>query len=207
MHHDTPIIIEFAGLPAAGKTTAVNLLRDSFLARGVSYKVIPTALNVSPLAHFKKEWTFDAWSICRTIMYLLEESIDSKNDIVIIQRGLLDSLCWLEWFRANGKIEPVLAQKIEEFVKIPQWFQKTSLTIALLADFKTGLQRRGKIGKIVNPETYTQLRAAYDTTLNSLRTIKSNNIVVIETDTLSPSQVHNLIIERLRTLNIVLDLK
>ena len=203
MSQDKPIIIELAGLPATGKSTTSNLLKNTFVHQGLNCKIIPTALTSSPLAQSKTEWIFDAWHICKTIMFLLEESLHSKNDFIIIERGLVDSLCWLEWFRLNYQIEHSLIQRIEDFATIPEWFKQTNLTIVLLADFKTALQRRGKISRIINPNTYQQLRTAYEIKINSFHANQNfKNIHVYETDNISPNQIHNLIIEKIKVLDI-----
>lgn len=196
MSEKIPKIIEFAGLPAAGKTTNIQLLEKYLSDRNINSKIIKTASTISPINNYKTDWTFDAWSICRTVMKLIEA--DNKNDCIIVERGLFDSICWLEWFRNSGRITTSEFETIKKFALIEKWFNQVDLTVVLQVEFTTALARGRTPGKIVNYDVYKELRYAYDTIIKELHSDRHiRNIVMYETDNLSPSDVNNLLIEEL----------
>jgi len=89
-------VIEFAGLPKAGKTTAVNQLY-SFLKRcGFGVKVVVERASVCPIRD-KRHATFNIWTAATTLAQLLEYTQDPPRpddpDIVVLDRGLFDSIC------------------------------------------------------------------------------------------------------------------
>ncbi|MEM8613785.1 MAG: hypothetical protein AAGF93_17300 [Cyanobacteria bacterium P01_H01_bin.105] len=198
MSKGVPKIIEFAGLPAAGKTTIIQLLEKYLRDRNINCQLIGTASTVSPISNYKTDWTFDVWSICRSIMKLIEVSNIEDNEWIIVERGLIDSLCWLKWFRDSGHITTSEFEIIKEFALIAEWLNKIDLVIVLQVELATALARGRTPGRVVNHAVYKELRCAYDTTIKEVQSSKHiHNIVMYETDEMSPSTVCKLLLERL----------
>lgn len=162
--------LELAGLPASGKTTTAYLLLDELIKRGLHCDVIPEAAARSPLSYLKRKWQFNAWTLCQAVTSILEHEARPAHDLVVLDRGLVDALCWIRWYRLTGVIEGAIADVLESFVRVQTWFQKLGLVVVLRVKFETALQRRGLTGRILNPHTYQELHEAYDFVLNNLKT-------------------------------------
>ena len=185
-----PLFVELAGLPAAGKTTTAELVKKRLSERGLRCTVVPEAAEKSPLSHFKRDWRFNAWTLCQAVSSVLEHNSTQNYNVVVLDRGLIDALCWIEWFRSKSEINFTTATILESFVRIPTWFQEPKVIVALRVQFETALSRRGTSGRIVNPQTFRELRKAYERAISELlQNGQCANIHIIDTDELSPNQV------------------
>jgi thymidylate kinase len=185
----TPILVEFAGLPAAGKTTATNLLAERLRNRGLQITVVSESAAESPLGRLKRDWHFNAWTLCHTTQRLLEVSSENGTQFVIVDRGLFDAFCWIEWFKAKKGIPPRTAEVLQLFATLRDWLAIPHVVFCLSARFETSLKRRGHTGRIVNPQTFSELEAAYQAGLNSLSEHEKELVQPILTDDLSPDEV------------------
>src|SRR5690349_21164219 len=104
-NHGSPLFLELAGPPASGKTTTARLVWERFAGKGVHCSIVPEAAARSPLVNLKRSWTFNAWTLCQTVSSVLERTNSQQEDIVVLDRGLIDSLCWIQWFRSRGEID------------------------------------------------------------------------------------------------------
>ncbi|MEM7134309.1 MAG: hypothetical protein AAF702_49015 [Chloroflexota bacterium] len=203
MYPTFPMVIEFAGNPAAGKSTAIQNLAQQMKEQGVRCELIPSALSISPLSHFKTEWIFDAWIICQSINTLLETCWNSETDIVIFDRGLVDTLCWLECFKNRGMIDDETQKIVENFARIGTWFDRISLVAVMRVDFTTALYRKGQSGSVINQQTFSELDIAYKSVLSRLESDKiSARIIELHTDRLSPMEVCNFILSQVPTYSV-----
>lgn len=185
-----PVFLELAGLPASGKTTTASLLKQRLTKRGLRGTIVPEAAAESPLLHLKRDWRFNAWTLCQAVASVVEHADTEQHDVVVLDRGLLDALCWIKWFRLRSEIDTATASALESFALVPTWFRKTAVTVVLHVRFETALQRRGATGRIVNPRTFQELRRAYDGTVNELLQRElAKHVRMLETDDMSPDQV------------------
>jgi predicted ATPase len=102
-----PIVIEFAGVPKAGKTTTLGQLQ-SFLKRcGFRVEVVIERASVCPIRD-KKHSNFNVWTACTTLAQILEKTQDPPRiddpHILILDRGLFDSICWLTFMERLERI-------------------------------------------------------------------------------------------------------
>ncbi|MBO9124070.1 MULTISPECIES: NUDIX hydrolase [unclassified Rhizobium] len=95
-----PIVIEFAGSPKAGKSTCIGSL-DIFLRRNnFRTKILTERASVCPIPN-KFDPIFNVWTACAALNQLSETLANSakKVDVIILDRGFFDALCWFEWQR------------------------------------------------------------------------------------------------------------
>jgi hypothetical protein len=89
------IVIEFAGVPKAGKTTTLGAVQ-AFLRRcGFRVNVVVERASVCPIKD-KKDSNFNIWTACTTLVQILDQtqippSVDDP-EILILDRGILDSI-------------------------------------------------------------------------------------------------------------------
>jgi thymidylate kinase len=199
-----PFFLELAGLPAAGKTTAAELLRERFVRLGLRVSVIPEQAAHSPLVKLKRDWRFNAWTLCMVVADTLALAHDSGSDVLIVDRGLVDALCWFAWYRKNGELSTADADVLCSFAKMPEWFRRIGMVIVLKANYATALARRGKTGRILNPLTFKELDAAYEEALRGLTALPTNpRIECLWTDQRTPSEVFDWMIDRIRESRIL----
>lgn len=199
-----PVIIELTGLPAAGKTSAAQLLTSRLQARGVSCEMIDEAAEHNPLQDQKCEWPFNVWSSCRTLMDLLEAKAATRADVIVVDRGLVDAQCWMLWFRLRREIDDDTYSAMRDFLRAPMWARDTSVVVELKVRFDTALRRRhGDTGRIFNPVNFSTLSQAYESTvLDGHSRHPETALAHIETDHLSLSavatEIENLLPEALQ---------
>jgi thymidylate kinase len=182
-------VLELAGVPAAGKTSTAAALREELSGRGIDSYVVAEAAARSPLKHLKRDWMFNAWTLCQTVADFLEHVEGNAHSVVIFDRGLVDALSWIRWFRLQHQIAEDTWSRLRDFARIPKWFDRTDFVLVLRAHFDTALQRRGRPGQIVNRKTYAELNEAYSATVNEISGGGYNHIRVIDTDDVSVSRV------------------
>jgi thymidylate kinase len=200
------IIIELAGLPAAGKTSAAELLSARLRDRRVTCEVIEEAAQHNPLQALKCEWPFNVWSSCHMLMRLLEVQAADSAQVIIVDRGLLDAQCWMLWFKQRREIDAETYAALRTFLRAPAWAASTSVVVELQVGFETALERRsGDTGRIFNSRTFRDLSRAYELTcLDQGALHPKTELIRIDTNGLPLAKVveriENLLPERLPCL-------
>src|SRR6266705_538189 len=102
-----PIVLEFAGVPKAGKTSTIGALQ-AFLKRcGFRVEVVVERASVCPIRD-KRHFNFNVWTACTTLSQLLEKTQlpgrPEDPDLLIIDRGLFDAICWLRMMKRLSRI-------------------------------------------------------------------------------------------------------
>src|SRR5439155_15897196 len=119
-----PIVLEFAGVPKAGKTTTLGQLQ-AFLKRcGFRTEVVVERASVCPIRD-KKHANFNVWTACTTLANLLEKTQDPPRPddphILILDRGLFDSICWLTMMEHLSRLRPGDRELLQTFLTMPEW--------------------------------------------------------------------------------------
>lgn len=184
-----PLFLELAGLPAAGKTTLAGLLKSEVRRLKRNCTVVPEAAAKSPLVELKRDWRFNAWTLCQTVSRILELDQRPAKDLVVLDRGLFDAMCWITWHVKRGTLHTKEAGALCSFARLPCWFRRLDLVIVLRVDFDTALRRRKETGRILNRKTFAELERAYGATLADFVWPKRTRLRFIDTDMLSPSEV------------------
>src|ERR1035438_5336908 len=109
--HDArkPIVFEFAGVPKAGKTTILNALAGFLKRCKFRVEIVVERASVCPIKD-KADANFNVWTACTTLAQILEKTQDPPRPedphILILDRGLFDSLCWLNLMERRDRIRP-----------------------------------------------------------------------------------------------------
>lgn len=161
-HARAPIVIEFAGLPKAGKTTTLSQIQ-SFLKRcGFRTEVVVERASVCPIRD-KRNFNFNVWTACTTLAQILEKTQSPPRpddpDILILDRGLFDAICWLGMMEKLARLRPIDRGKIEEFVLLSDWRRRITGVILMTAKPEDALKRErgvlpieGAEGSIMNKD-------------------------------------------------------
>ena len=114
-----PIIIEFAGVPKSGKTSTIGQIYNFFKRCGFRVQVVVERASVCPIRD-KKHFTFNVWTASTTLAQILQNTQEPPRsddpDILILDRGLFDSVCWLTMMDRLSRIRTADRLKIENFL-------------------------------------------------------------------------------------------
>jgi predicted ATPase len=86
-------VIEFAGTPKAGKSTAVEAIRHFFSRQKFRVHVLAERAALCPIP-MKGHLFFNTWCAASMLAELLA-NVETDTDIIIVDRGIFDALVWL----------------------------------------------------------------------------------------------------------------
>lgn len=175
----SPIVIEFAGVPKAGKTTTLVQVQ-AFLRRcGFRVDVVVERASVCPIRD-KKHSNFNVWTACTTLAQILDKTQvpprPDDPDILILDRGIFDSIWWLVLMERLVRIRKLERESIERFLLSEDWRRRISGVVVMTAKPEDALKREkgllpveGAQGSIMNPEVLQQTRNIVAETVERLK--------------------------------------
>ena len=104
--------------------------------------------------------SFNIWAGCSGLVLLSEILANHSKyyDVVIMDRGLFDAICWFHWQKKLRKLHEKHYYTFVEFFLAPKWISKMSLLYIFRAAPDVSLRREhahlltDKHGSIMNPE-------------------------------------------------------
>jgi len=163
-----PLVIEFAGVPKAGKTTTLSHVQ-AFLKRcGFRTDVVIERASVCPIRD-KKHANFNVWTACTTLAQVLEKTQNPPRgddpQILFLDRGIFDSICWMTMMERISRIRQKERQIIQDFLMIDDWRKRISAVFVMLVSPDDAMKREqgllpveGASGSIMNPQILKQIR-------------------------------------------------
>lgn len=194
-----PIVIEFSGSPKAGKTSCINSLELFLRRNGFSIKIVQERASVCPVSD-KQSPMFNLWTACMSLAGLIGTLEDKKSnvDVLILDRGIFDALCWFEWLVSNSKMEEKQRQVTEKFLLMEELIKSIDIVFAFRVEPKISIEREyanlltNKPGSIMNQKVLAEYLESIKNTISS----KSNffhKIFEIDTSNKSQDQYNGLI--------------
>lgn len=162
-----PIVIEFAGVPKAGKTTTITQVQ-AFLKRcGFKTEIVIERASVCPIKD-KKHVNFNIWTACTTLAQLLEKTQTPPRpedpQILILDRGIFDSICWLRMMEKLNRLRPEERVIVQTFLEVSDWRDRiTGVILMIVSPCDSMLREQGLLpvegghGSIMNPEVLQQM--------------------------------------------------
>ena len=141
-----PYVIEFTGTPRTGKTTLINNLYDFFKKGGFNVEVLE---EFTTSKKYKKEIypslkdkykNIINTEIPKYVLKQLEESINNKPDIILIDRSLFDGLIWVDRLYLKDGMSNEEYENYKN-IYIPLIKEKIDIIIATYTDALTSLKR------------------------------------------------------------------
>lgn len=169
-----PIVIEFSGSPKAGKTSCINSLELFLKRNGFTVKIIQERASVCPVSD-KQSPMFNIWTACMTLSGLIGTIEDTKSeiDVLILDRGIFDALCWFEWLSKNKKMEKKQRDLIEKFFLMYDWTKWIDIVFAFSSTPEVSIQREyanlltNKFGSIMNAKVLSEYLEAIQNTIKN----------------------------------------
>lgn len=137
-----PVVIEFSGSPKAGKTSSITSLVQFLKRNNFKVKVIQEAASICPVMD-KHSPMFNLWTLCNSIASLIGvmESDTGNLDVVIIDRGIYDAMCWFKWLDEKGKIEKEMLDTIQEFITMDRLIRYVDIVFSFSVEPNISIER------------------------------------------------------------------
>lgn len=165
-----PLMVEFTGTPEAGKTTAVRSVANKLLNLGYNVSILKESAENLPEEIPKGTWDANLWMHYQTQSGLIKASY-FNSDIILIDRGLIDSMFYGKKFLWEGKCTKKEYEKFEN-----QFIERLfpNFLIALTVPPDISVKRRGGEGHLVNEEyikSYNEMFLRYYEEITCKKTI------------------------------------
>lgn len=205
-----PIVIEFSGSPKAGKTSSINSLELFLKRNGFTVQIIQERASVCPVSD-KQSPMFNTWTSCMSLAGLIGtlENKKSTVDVLILDRGLFDSLCWFEWLVSTGKMENKNRKTAENFLLLDDFTKSVDIVFVFTVSPSISIEREyanlltDKMGTIMNPKVLNEYLKALHKTIEHKEKF-FQNVFEIDTSNKSQDEVGKEVTEK--TLNSLKDL-
>ncbi|MDL2236417.1 hypothetical protein LJC56_01080 [Christensenellaceae bacterium OttesenSCG-928-K19] len=207
-----PIVIEFSGSPKSGKTSCINSLELFLKRNGFKVSIIHELASISPIDD-KESPAFNIWTACMSLsemLAILENEVAKSNcDVLLIDRGIFDALCWFNWLSLNQKIDRDQKKLIDNFLLIDDFAKRIDIVFSFCVNPEISIKREyanlltNKLGTIMNEEVLTEYLESIKLTIKKRR---KHFHKVLEIDTSDMDQdnvgekVTNLTLETLKDL-------
>lgn len=114
-----PVVIEFSGAPKSGKTSSINSLMQFLKRNDFKVKVLQESASVCPVKD-KHSPMFNVWTACDSIRSLIGEleSDRTQYDVIIIDRGIFDAMCWFQWLLNQKKMDHRMKETMDQFLSM-----------------------------------------------------------------------------------------
>ncbi len=143
-----PIVIEFTGTPEAGKTSTMKLLIDMLEKQKIKVGFVNEAASKIKQYLPNSNSNHGLWIVASTVKELLEE-LDKPNDVIIVDRGLLDRLFWNIFSYTKKDITLEEKSNRDSLILNPKMPLKSDMLVVLTIPAEESIKRKGKEGKFV----------------------------------------------------------
>jgi predicted ATPase len=204
----SPWVVEFAGLPRAGKSGCIASVEHLLRRNGISVLTPFEGAGRAP-EHLKDDLVaYNAWTATYAIQKILEGSARSEKnspqryELVLLDRGLFDAVAWLHLFAEKGQLEDGNHQKtFTDFLRLKKWLSLVRQVFVFFCSPATALTRElaGKLsakpGRVVTEPFLRDLRRAYETACGSYE--NDFEIALVETDAADQQTVAHAVATRI----------
>lgn len=160
-----PIVIEFSGSPKSGKTSCINSLELFLKRNGFTVKTIQERAGVCPVTD---KWNpmFNIWTACTSLAGMIG-TLENKKDVVdvlILDRGIYDALCWFNWLVEKGKMEKEQQKVVEKFLLMNELVRSIDIVFSFITTPETSIEREyanlltDKKGSIMNVSVLSEYK-------------------------------------------------
>lgn len=157
-----PVIVEFTGSPDAGKTTAIEAVRNFFRRLGYAVQKPQEGAEI-----FHSIPRSDPEFNIRTGIYQMSLVIDAKydrnTDLVILDRGLYDPYYWMSYWTRKGALDIPTARAWQQFFTHEKWRSSIDTCFFMTCDAQEVVRRNEAtipledLGETTNPESVRML--------------------------------------------------
>jgi len=171
-------VIEFFGMPKAGKTTALEVVESYFKSKKARIRTVYEGARVCPLDKSDR-FHYNAWSFHNTMNRVLEARLN-HYDYVLVDRGVIDHLAFTE---AIGPIRGTY-----EYIATKDYYRQfldlQDQEIYFTIDIDEALRREAKhnpfTGRVMEREFLMHLAKSYEVVIKEDATRKGRKIETLD---------------------------
>ena len=212
IHARKPIVVEFAGVPKAGKTTTLANVQTFLKRCGFRTDVVIERASVCPIRD-KKHANFNVWTACTTLSQILEKTQSTPHaddpQILFLDRGLFDSLCWLTMMEKISRLRTEDKEIVQKFLTLDDWRKRISAVFVMLVSASDAMKREqgvlplnGAVGSIMNKDVLRNIREINKKCIDQFR----GDFRIFEIDTSYGDTRNNPATTAETVANVILDL-
>lgn len=134
-----PYVVEFSGLPKAGKTTILRRTSRALATLGIRNTVCTEAATEKVGRDMRSNlFVFNLLCCLENIRSILTE-LQRKDDVdvLLVDRGLMDSMVWIDFVSKVNLLAADHRLTIRDFITLPQWFNRLSLIVYVKNDWRS----------------------------------------------------------------------
>ncbi|TMC06502.1 MAG: hypothetical protein E6J41_18390 [Chloroflexi bacterium] len=149
---------------------------------------------------------FNLWTATATSALMIE-AMHADVDLVLVDRGLFDALCWMEWYRRLGHLTPHEHRAIGGFLRVGPLRKMIHLVLVMTVEPEVAIQRELATrppamgytpGTVVNTETLALLNDTIAAVANRHR--NEFNLHELDTTAMSPEETLQRVAGAVRAL-------
>jgi len=184
-----PFVIEFSGTPKSGKTTCVDAIAKFFRRNGFSVSLVTERASICPVRD-KEDISFNVWTGATSLTKLIE-ALEHEASIVILDRGIFDSLVWMEFHKETQGISEGEFDIIKRFFLLEKFRTIIDMVVVLSVAPEKALEREFKdqitdiTGTIMNPATLAAYNRCIDHCIYVYRA-EFRRMIVMDTTASTP---------------------
>jgi len=195
-----PFVVEILGTPNSGKTTAIQTFEKLLKRNNVKCKIIYEAAGRCKIKNkFSPE--FNLWTLNETVKQLLE-AYTENYDIIVCERGLLDTLCWFNIYYQDNLINKKEYDKIVGYTLLKGLVNRIDYELIVNCSVETSLYRENlsdiieAAGTIVNEVVLTKYNSSLEKVKNEYNRY-FEKVVMIDTTELTQPEINKVFISKI----------
>lgn len=191
--YNMPFVVEVCGTPNSGKTSAIQTFEKVLKRNGIKYKVIYEAATKCKIKD-KLSIDFNLWTLSETLKQLLE-SFHGNYDIIICERGLLDTICWCNLYLQDDLITQQEFQVLLDYMLLPRFIDRIQCYYAMKCSVEVSMDRENlsglldSTGSIINATVLNKYNTSLERVVKIYRE-QFNKIIELDTSDLSQTDIN-----------------
>lgn len=138
-----PIVVEFMGLHKAGKDSNLVELDRWFKRRNYNVLIHQESAETREIRTMSRTnpYVYEMRHFAYTFANFLDALTNPKFHMVIMNRGFVDTLCWLELHRRQGSITDIQFETFRSHILDGPWVEGLDAVVCLICSVETSLKR------------------------------------------------------------------
>ena len=160
-----PYVIEFCGTPKSGKTTMKEMLKHFFRREDWGVSAPEEGAEAVKWARDEPWYNF---STTEYALGHLRQEFYGTNDVILLDRALMDGVVRMEHYRENGRMDEEEWQTVHNYYMLKWNSFAFDQHVFLVADANIAIQRElsrvltQKHGQTMNPKSLAALLASHE---------------------------------------------